>query len=147
MADSASAQTYKNHAKFVPVYHFFALPILLANVIWAGARTFGALSVETVMGLLVALALIVLALFARVFANKVQDRVIRLEMRLRLRELLPADLQPRINDFTVDQLVSMRFAGDEELPGLAASVLRDGVRDRKTIKQMVKKWTPDEARC
>lgn len=146
MAD-ASAQTYQNHAKFVPPFHYFVLPMMLVNVVWTSWRAIGAPGVDTVIALLVALALMVLALFARVFALKVQDRVIRLEMRLRMRELLPADLQPRINEFSVDQLVAMRFAGDEELPGLAASVLRDSVKDRKTIKQMVKDWTPDPARC
>jgi uncharacterized membrane protein YciS (DUF1049 family) len=143
----AFAQTYKNHAKFVPPYHFFVLPMLLVNVIWAAMRAFGSLSVDTVIALLTAVALMMVALFARVFALKVQDRVIRLEMRLRMRELLPAELQPRIKDFTTEQLIAMRFACDDELPELAATVLRDNPQDRKTIKQMVKQWTPDEARC
>ena len=79
------------------------------------------------IGVLMALALFVLAFFARVFALTVQDRVIRLEMRLRLAEILPADLRPRIPEFTVGQLVSLRFAGDAELPALARKVLDEKI--------------------
>ena len=77
----------------------------------------------------------------------VQDRVIRLEMRLRLVELLPADLKPRIPDFTVAQLISMRFASDAELPALARKVLDDKLTDRKAIKQLVKDWQADNLRA
>jgi hypothetical protein len=80
-------------------------------------------------------------------ALKVQDRVIRLEERLRYQRLLPADLQPRIDDFTVNQLVSLRFASDAELPALARKVLDDKIDDRKTIKQMIKVWRPDYLRA
>ncbi len=80
-------------------------------------------------------------------ALKVQDRVIRLEERLRYQRLLPTDLQSRIDDFTVNQLVSLRFASDAELPGLARKVLDDKINDRKTIKQMIKVWKPDYLRA
>jgi hypothetical protein len=84
--------------------------------------------------------------YTRRFALTVQDRVIRLEMRLRLERLLPADLRPRISEITLDQLIALRFAGDEELPGLCRTVLEQKVSDRKTIKKMVRNWTADYLR-
>jgi hypothetical protein len=77
----------------------------------------------------------------------VQDRIIRLEMRLRLAEILPPDLRGRIPEFTVAQLVSMRFACDAELPALARKVLDDKMSDRKAIKQLVKDWQGDYVRA
>jgi hypothetical protein len=99
------------------------------------------------MGVLMALALFMLAFFARVFALTVQDRVIRLEMRLRLAEVLPVDLRPRIPEFTVAQLVSLRFASDSELPALARKVLDEKLDNRKAIKQLVKDWQGDYLRA
>jgi len=77
----------------------------------------------------------------------VQDRVIRLEMRLRMREILPADLHPRIAEFTPGQLVALRFAGDRELPVLARRVLDERLQDRKAIKQMITDWQADHLRA
>jgi hypothetical protein len=68
-------------------------------------------------------------------------------MRLRLQQLLPADLRSRIPEFTVGQLVSLRFAGDAELPDLARKVLQDKVTNRKAIKQLVRDWQPDFLRA
>jgi hypothetical protein len=140
------AQTFQNHAKTVPVFHFFVLPVLLANVIWAGRVAAQAPGTATVIAFGTACALLVLAFLARVFALRVQDRVIRLEMRLRLRELLPVALHPRITEFTPGQLVALRFASDAELPALAEAVLRDRIADKKTIKSMIKVWNPDHVR-
>ena len=78
---------------------------------------------------------------------KVQDRVIRLEERLRYERVLPADLKPRIGEFTVSQLVSLRFASDAELPALARKVLEEKMNERKAIKRMVKTWRPDYSRA
>ena len=89
------------------------------------------------------MALIIVASFARVFALGAQDRVIRLEMRLRMRELLPDDLQGRINDFTPTQMVGLRFASDAELPALARKVLDENIVKATPIKQAVKDWQPD----
>ena len=101
---------------------------------------------DAVVNLLVAAALILLALFARVFALRAQDRVIRLEMRLRLRELLPAALQPRVGEFTPRQLIAMRFASDQELPSLAERVLADRITDGRTIKKLILAWEADHLR-
>jgi hypothetical protein len=139
-------QTYQNHAKFVPAFHFFVVPVLLANVIVSIIRVAHHFDFYTAFQVVLALALLVLAFLARMFALKVQDRVIRFEGRLRLRELLPADLQPRIADFTPSQLIALRFASDRELPDLARKVLAENLQDRSTIKQLIQSWQPDHLR-
>lgn len=141
-------QNYSNHARFVPTYHFFVLPVLLLNFIWSIYRLIRpGFSWDASIHLLVAAALFVLAFNARVFALTVQDRVIRMEERARMARLLPDDLKPGIGNFTKDQLVALRFASDEELPELARKVTTDKLSDIKTIKQMVKRWRPDYLRA
>ncbi len=141
------AQSFENHAKFVPAFHFFVLPVLSVNFVWHTIQAFRHFSFATAMGCLTALALIVLAFCARIFALTVQDRVIRLEMRLRLQQLLSADLRPRIVEFTPSQLVALRFASDAELPELARKVLDEKIADRAPIKKMVRDWQPDYLRA
>ena len=114
----------------------------LSSRLRSGGREAGGM----VLAVLTSIALIVLAFYARIFALTVQDRVIRLEMRMRLKELLPAALQPRIREFTRGQLVALRFASDAELPELAEKVLRDKIQDRAAIKQMVRDWEADHLR-
>ena len=141
-------QNLQNHARFVPPFHMFVLPVFLLNVGWTIYHLVKTgVSFESVLGVLMAFALITFALFARVFTLTVQDRVIRLEMRLRLAEVLPVDLRPRIPEFTVGQLVSLRFASDPELPALARKVLDEKPNDRKAIKQLVKDWQADNLRA
>ena len=140
-------QNFENHAKFLPPFHFFVAPILLINIGWCIYRVIHAFSAGSVIGLLVALALLVLAFTARIMALTVQDRVIRLEMRLRMAQVLPPDLRARIVDFSTGQLVALRFASDTELPELARKVLQDNVIDRTTIKKMIRDWQPDELRA
>ena len=139
-------QNYSNHTKIVPLFHLFVLPVLFVNVGWAIARLIHEISFATVFGLILAIALLTGFTYARLFALKVQDRIIRLEMHLRLEKILPADLRPRIGEFTIDQLIAMRFASDQEMPELARKVLADRIPDRKTIKKMVQNWQADEAR-
>lgn len=140
-------QNLENHVKLVPAFHFFILPFFLFNLIWSIARAVRAVSAESVISAVLALALLLLALYARMFALAVQDRVIRLEMRLRLQQLLPQDLRPRIPDFTVGQLVSLRFASDAELPGLARKVLDEKLTERKAIKKLIQNWQGDYQRA
>jgi hypothetical protein len=141
-------QNLQNHVRIVPPYHLFVFPVLFVNIGWAIYRVVKLpLSFDTVFGVFLAVALLLLALFARLFALTVQDRVIRLEMRLRLAEILPVDLRPRIPEFTVAQLVSMRFASDAELPSIARKVLDEKLSDRKAIKQLVKDWQADYVRA
>jgi hypothetical protein len=141
-------QNLQNHVRLVPLFHMFVLPVFLLNIGWTIYHLVKAgISFESVLGVLMALALFVFSFFARVFALTVQDRVIRLEMRLRLAEILPVDLRPRIPEFTVAQLVSLRFASDAELPALARKVLDEKLSDRKAIKQLVKNWQGDYLRA
>ena len=141
-------QNLANHTKFFPLFHFFVLPVLLVNlgiqVYWL--KEFWS-TFRGIFNVLLALALIAGFLSARRFALAVQDRVIRLEERLRYQRLLPADLQPRIEEFTVAQLVSLRFASDAELPALARKVLDQKMQERKAIKQLVKNRKPDYLRA
>jgi hypothetical protein len=140
-------QNFQNHAKFVPVFHFFVLPVLLFNVGWVVYRVVQAPTGDSGESLVVALALLLLALYARMFALTVQDRVIRLEMQLRMHGVLPVNLRPRIPEFTVGQLIALRFASDTELPDLATKVLSENLSDRKAIKRMIKNWQPDNLRA
>jgi hypothetical protein len=84
---------------------------------------------------------------ARGMVLTVQDRVIRLEMRLRLDRLLPDDLRGRIGEFSVDQLIALRFASDAELADLARRVLDERLADRKAIKRLVRDWQGDFLRA
>jgi hypothetical protein len=144
----AEQQNYSNHGRLFPPFHFFAAPILLANLIWSFFRLKpSGYSAYSIFSVFVAAALVVTLTVARVMALKVQDRVIRLEERLRYQRLLPADLQARADEFTVNQFVSLRFAGDAELPALARKVLDEKLNDRKTIKQLIKVWRPDYLRA
>jgi hypothetical protein len=106
-----------------------------------------AFTISGVVSVLVAVAFFVGIGTARGMALKVQDRVIRLEERLRFERALPADLHPRIEEFTIDQLVALRFASNAELPELARKVLEEKLNDRKAIKQMIKTWRPDFSRA
>jgi hypothetical protein len=141
------AQNFQNHAKYVPVFHFFVLPALVFNVVWAIVRVVRLPSGMSVETLVVALALVLLALYARMFALAVQDRLIRLEMQLRMQGVLPVNLRPRIPEFTLNQLVALRFASDAERPALAGKVLGESLNDRKTIKKMIQNWQPDDLRA
>jgi L-asparagine transporter-like permease len=140
-------QSFQNHARIVPAYHYFVLPVLTLNLGWSIKVFADTWSFTGAVSVLTASALIVLAFVARVFALTVQDRVIRLEMRQRLRELLPSGLHGRIHEFTRHQLVALRFASDEELAALAEKVLVDQIQDRKAIKQMIAKWHADHLRA
>jgi hypothetical protein len=115
--------------------------------VWSIERVIHQHTFGTVVSLLVAIALLLLAFNARIFALTVQDRVIRLEMRLRLQQVMPPDLRARIPEFSIDQLVSLRFASDAELRELARKVLDEKLTDRKAIKKLIRDWQPDLLRA
>jgi uncharacterized membrane protein (DUF485 family) len=144
----AEPQNYSNHVKFVPLFHFFVLPVLIANFITSifRYRVLG-FSWGWLIGMLTALALFLLAGLGRSFALKVQDRVIRMEERQRCERILPAELKSRVEEITPDQFVALRFASDAELPGLVSKVLADKITKRKAIKQLVKNWRGDYLRA
>ena len=140
-------QNFENHAKFVPAFHNFILGIFVINLVWSVYRLIHVFSAESAISLLLAIAFILLAFCSRIFALTVQDRVIRLEMRLRMQQLLPDELRTRIPEFNVSQLVALRFASDAEQPVLAKKVLDEKVNDRKAIKKMIRDWQPDLLRA
>jgi len=141
-------QNIANHTKYVPAFHFFAVPILITNFVWSlfRLRTLG-FSFAGVFGVLLAAALVVLVFLARLFALAVQDRVIRLEERLRYERVLPANLQSRSDELEIGQIVSLRFASDAELPALMRKVLDEKLTNRKAIKKLIKQWKPDFQRA
>jgi len=140
-------QTYKNHVRFFPLFHFFVAPVLLINFLNAIRHLYYRQGRDTVWEVILAAALVGLALAARLMALKVQDRVIRLEMRLRMNQLLPADLGARLNDLTPQQLIALRFASDAELAGLVREVLDGKLATQKAIKERVQHWTGDYLRA
>jgi hypothetical protein len=129
------------------VYHFVAFPLLAVNLFFTLYQAVTAFSWGNLVAFGVAVALVLLFFLARVMALTVQDRVIRLEETLRMRALLPADLQSRIGEFTVKQLVALRFASDAELPELARQVLDGRIQDQKAIKKMIREWRADFQRA
>ncbi len=141
-------QSFQSHAKWVPPFHFFVLPVLLINfgfqIYWCVKPGF---TISGVVSVLFAAAVVTGFVMCRVMAMKVQDRLIRIEERIRLERILPADMHARIGEFTIDQLVALRFASNAELPELARKVLDEKLNDRKVIKQMIKTWRPDFARA
>ena len=139
-------QNFQNHTRQVPVFAAGQIILMVSFVGQLVALRHG-ISFRSVMDVLVVAALIVLFVNSRNSTLSVQNRLIRLEMRLRLAGLLPAELQSRIGEFTLDQLISLRFASDAELPPLARKVLDDKLNDRKAIKQLVKDWQADWLRA
>ncbi len=135
-------QSFENHAKAVPGYAFVAFGCVAINLLWNLYQTVAAFSWGQAVSLLAAVALAMALFYSRFFALRVQDRVIRLEMRLRLAALAP-DLAARFDEFTVNQLCSLRFAGDGELPELARKVLAEQLDDRKAIKALIRDWQGD----
>ncbi|PYU25703.1 MAG: hypothetical protein DMG32_11640 [Acidobacteria bacterium] len=140
-------QTFENHNRVVPAYHMFVFGVFLINFVWRLVQLKDGITFASIMNVLLGAAFVVLFFYARTFPLTVQDRVIRLEMRLRLERLLPQDLRSRIPDFTIPQLISLRFAGDEELPALARQVLDERLNDRKSIKRRIKNWQADFLRA
>jgi hypothetical protein len=143
---AAAPQNMSNHARYVPGYHFLLAALLLAilgsQIYYLAIRP----SLGTALGLVLASALILMYFYMRAFAVRVQDRVIRLEERLRMTALLPAELQGRIPEFSAGQLVALRFASDAELPALARRVLDERIGDQKVIKGMITEWRGDDLR-
>jgi Family of unknown function (DUF6526) len=140
-------QTYKNHPRLLPAYHLFVLPVLLLNVLNEVRRAWRNPSEGSLFLVVVATALFTLAFLSRSQTLTVQDRVIRLEMRLRLQQILPPELQTRIQNLTHRQLIALRFASDAELPELVREILDGKLTTVKEIKRRVKNWQADWLRA
>ncbi len=144
---SQPSQSFASHARWFPLYHFLASPV---TALWALHRTWHAItdpSLAHAGEALVAVAISAAVLSSRMMALTVQNRVIRLEMRLRLREVLPPALAARIGELRVKQLIALRFASDAELPGLVERTLRGEFATPREIKRAVRDWQPDHLRA
>lgn len=140
-------QNFRNHARIVPAYHVGVFVPFFANFIWATYQLVRMFSGQTLMDFLVAIALLLMFFSVRVQVLTVQDRVIRLEMRLRMREVLPADLQARIPEISRQQCIGLRFASDAELPALVRKVLAGELKTANEIKKQVSQWQGDYLRA
>jgi len=138
-------QTLSNHAKFDPSWHFFVVPVLLINVIVAGYYLFRYPGFIGAWVFVVSVALFINSGRMRSYATHLQDRIIRVEERLRLAAILPEPLRSRIGELTDDQLIGLRFASDAELPALVKRAL-DEKLSRADIKKAVTNWRPDYSR-
>lgn len=144
-------QSYAKHVKWVPGYHFVAGGILAVNLLWSIYRAFrpaleGTPVFDRLLGVAVAAALLLLLWYLRVFPLGAQDRVIRLEETLRLQRLLPPDLQARIGELRRGHFIALRFASDEELPGLVRGVLDGRLANPDDIKKAIRSWRADHFR-
>ena len=146
-------QNYANHRRIVPGFHVGVFGALVVNALWSFVAVGLSLSggiwaiIAACVYVILALALLGLFLYGRLFALTVQDRVIRLEMRMRLREALPSEMHHKISLLTAKQLVGLRFASDPELPSLVTQILKDNIASGDSIKKMVKDWVEDDLRA
>ncbi len=139
-------QTRASHRRFIPAWHFFVLPVLGANVVVTAVRLARAPSLGNTWVLIVAIALLLGIFFSRSMPLRAQDRVIRLEERLRLERILPPDLRDRIDELTPDQFIGLRFAADEEVPELTRRALSGELKTRTDIKRAIQNWRADHFR-
>ena len=143
----SNTQSYKTHRRLVPAFHIGVLLSLLANFVWSVYQLSHGITGSAVMGLILSMALITMAVSLRSQILRVQDRLIRLEMRLRLRENLPADLAGRAAHLPLRQLIALRFASDDELPSLVREVVDGKVTTPNDIKLKIQQWQADHLRA
>lgn len=141
-----SAQSFENHKRYLPLWHFFVAPVLLINVVIEARRVIKAPGLWTGWNLLVALALLLGILLSRMMPITAQDRLIRLEERMRLGRLLPSDLRGRENDLRREQYVALRFAPDDEVPELVRRILSGELKTAGDIKRAITSWRADHLR-
>jgi len=144
---TTTAQTYANHRRVFPLYHLFALPILLANVVVMMVVSVRHPTLWNLWLVVVAIGLVGGMVANRASTLIVQNRVIGLEMRLRLATILPVELCQRIPELHIKQLVGLRYAGDDELVGLAERCLRGELVTADAVKREVRHWRPDYVRA
>lgn len=139
-------QTFENHMRLLPLYHFVASPIaalFFVHTLIHALQDPGLLHLAEVI---FAFGLVAAVLSSRLMALTVQNRLIRLEMRLRLKEILPPALSARIPELGTTQLIALRFASDAEMPALMERVLKGEFEKPRDIKRAVKDWQPDYLR-
>jgi hypothetical protein len=142
----AEIQNYQNHTRWFPLFHFVLTPILLFHLLWQIGRFYYEPTWIRAEYILFAIGVIVLSLAARLQALKAQDRVIRLEERLRYKEVLPKDLADKAVNLKTSQMIALRFASDEELSDLVQRTLNKELATPKEIKLAIKNWRGDYLR-
>ncbi len=135
-------QTLANHTRFDPLYHFFALPVFAIAVGVAVVHFLRYPGWHSGLLFVVLVAVLIVVLKIRLYVNKLQDRIIRLEERLRLAAVLSEPLRSRIPELEEGQLIGLRFASDGELPALVERTLAQKL-SRADIKKLIKTWRPD----
>ena len=140
-------QTYTNHRRFFPLYHYLAVPIVSLNVVYAAFIAFRAPNAGTIWSLVLAIGIAAGVLSARTMVLIVQNRVIRLEQRLRLMALLPEPLRGRIIELNMSQLVGLRFASDAELASLVERCLAGELKNGEDVKKAITSWQADFLRA
>ncbi|HWA93774.1 MAG TPA: DUF6526 family protein [Terracidiphilus sp.] len=142
---STESQSLKNHARFDPYFHGLTFLVYLANLIFASAHFYRHREIAPAWYLFLSLIAIVPIFILRTYPLKVQDRIIRLEERLRLQALAPSEWHAQIYKLTEDQLIGLRFASDDEVVELAKQALEHNL-NRKQIKERIKNWRADNWR-
>lgn len=142
-------QSFANHRRFYPLYHYFVLPILYLNIVMTLAYAYrhpGTIK-WNIWQIIVALALAVAVLVLRASTIIVQNRLIRLEQRMRLAATLPDRLRARVPELTISQLIGLRFASDAELPALVERCLSGDLKGAEDVKRAITTWQPDYLRA
>src|ERR1700693_1251055 len=139
-------QTYANHGRYIPVYHFFAVPVLLVNVFVMAIQFVRDPRFLTGWAVVVAIALFLGMLYLRFMPVKAQDRIIRLEERTRTDPILPSDRRGRVSELPPRQLIAIRFAPDDEVPELTRRALNGELKTQKDIKRAIRNWRADHLR-
>lgn len=142
----ARHQTYANHRRYWPLWHFFAVPILVVNVIVVAVYFVRDPGFASGWNVVVAIALVTAIVASRYMPLKAQDRIICLEERTRLDRLLPADLRSRVPEIRRRQLIALRFAPDEEIPDLTRRILAGELQTPSDIKRAIANWRADHLR-
>ncbi|HUB01944.1 MAG TPA: DUF6526 family protein [Terriglobales bacterium] len=143
-----SPQSYSHHTRRDPIFHFFILPMFFIALVFSIGHLIAGHHhhpLHSVLLILFALAAVLLVFRVRQYPLKVQDRVIRLEERLRLALLLPESLRSRIPELTEPQLIALRFASDGEVAGLAQRAMNEHLSP-EDIKKAIQHWRPDNLR-
>ena len=142
----AEQQNYKNHVRWHAPQHFVLTPILLVNFIYAIVRLIQEPNIDRAEFLLLAIGLVIMGVLVRINSLRVQDRLIRLEEKIRYEKVLPANLLPQTENLSRSQINALRFASDRELSTLVERVLKGEFQKPDEIKRAVTDWRGDYLR-
>jgi hypothetical protein len=141
-----NTQNFANHTRWHPPFHFFVLPVMLINFVWSVVEFVKAPGRNSGWWIVVSLALLLLTFFVRTNSLKVQDRIIRLEEKLRYQQVLSPAVVEQTSALRPEQIIALRFAGDDELAELVSVVAAGKLAKPKDIKQAIKNWRADTFR-